>query len=526
MKTLTMTEIAAATNGRLLCGEAARPVQAVVRDSREAAPQTLFVALRGARLDGHRFLPEVLARGCRTLLISQPEALEEALAQRRDDVGAEATGAETVSAVLVEDTTRALQDLASWYLRRLGARVIGVTGSTGKTSTKDMTGCVCASRYRTGCTQGNYNNEIGLPLTILGFDEDTEVAVLEMGMDHFGEIARLAEIARPQIGIITNIGVSHLENLGSREGILRAKMEITSGFGADHTLLISTGEDLLRRERVSGPYRLLTTGTEADDDYVISDCAAHGNGLRFTLTHGAERQVFRLPVPGRHNARNAALAAAAGELLGIPLAQAADALAGLQLTAGRLTVHRGARGCVIDDTYNASPDSVRGALEVLAAQAETPRIAILGDMLELGGDTRRWHRQMGEAAAALGIDRVIAVGERAADLAAGAGARACRLETTEECLRQLPQLVPNGAAVLVKGSRAMHMETIVAALRAREESGGEDGAAGNENDAAGRKDGAAGNVNDAAGRKDGGAGKKDSASARMKGKEDGDRCGR
>ncbi|MGI6722412.1 MAG: UDP-N-acetylmuramoyl-tripeptide--D-alanyl-D-alanine ligase [Anaerovoracaceae bacterium] len=457
---ITIGDVARATGGEIISGQESALIKRVVHDSRSAAAGDLFVALIGERHDAHSFIEDVVEAGCSSVLVSH-----------MDWAGGLINGValSQLNIVKVADTRRALQDLASWYIRKIGVKVIGVTGSTGKTSTKDMTYYVCSTKYKTGRTSGNFNNDIGLPLTVLGFDEDTEVAVLEMGMDHFGEIDLLAGLVRPQIGLISNIGVSHMENLGSREGIMKAKMEITDYFTAEDTLIISTGKDLLRRENISGDYHLLTTGEEEDDDYRVSDIENVNDGLSFTLTHGGEEQRFYLPVPGRHNAFNAALAVAAGGLLGISMSEAAAGLKEMELSAGRLSLKHSGGLLVIDDTYNASPDSVKGALDVLDSTAPETKIAILGDMYELGENTLEMHRQTGEYAAASSAQKVIAIGENARYIALGAGDKGIYFADKKGFLNKMDELVPDEAAVLVKGSRGMKMEEIVAALAGRGE---------------------------------------------------------
>ena len=451
----TIKEIAEATGGEILRGSSEEMICRVVHDSRKAQAGDLFFAITGETHDGHTFIPQVAENGCRAIVISDPGKLP---CELPPDMNIIVTG----------DTRTALQDLAGYYLADIGATVIGVTGSTGKTSTKDMMYCVASQRYKTGKTEGNFNNDIGMPLTILGFDEDTEVAVLEMGMDHFGEIDLLAKIARPSIGLITNIGISHMENLGSREGIMKAKMEITNYFTPDDTLIISTGQDLLRKENIKenfgGPYQIIATGTEEENDYVIRDIQNEGDGLTFLLEKDGRTHSFYLPVPGRHNALNAALTVAAGDRLGIDMETAAAGLQKLVLTKGRLTVKNSGGLKIIDDTYNASPDSVKGAVDVLVSSQKDVKIAVLGDMYELGEDTEKWHRRVGEYAAGCDVDRIIAVGEIAKSIAEGAGKKGVWFKTKEELMRDIGQWIPEQAAVLVKGSRGMKMEEIVGVL--------------------------------------------------------------
>ena len=452
MKAMTLDTVVAAVHGQLIRGTGEHSVARVSHDSRKAGEGDLFFAIIGDRFDGHDFISRAAENGCRSFIISHTRWIQEGEAEGLD-------------LILVEDTRKALQELAAWSVRDMGLLTIGFTGSTGKTSTKDMMYYVCSQKYKTGRTLGNFNNDIGMPLTVLSFPEDTEAAVLEMGMDHFGEIDTLARIARPRIALITNIGISHMENLGSREGIMKAKMEITNYFDENSTLIISTGKDLLRRENIRGSYRLVTTGTEETDDYVIAGVRdAEDGGISFTMHHGGDEQAFHLPVPGRHNALNAALAVAAGELLGIPMRQAADALRHMTLTGGRLTMKKNKDLLIIDDTYNASPDSMHSAVDVLSSVKGKRHIAIFGDMYELGKDSPSWHREVGAYAASKDVEAVYAIGDEARYIALGAGEKGSYFASKQAFCEDLRRRIGRNAAVLVKGSRGMAMEEIVAAL--------------------------------------------------------------
>lgn len=468
MKEMTLKEIEAAINGRITRGNPKEKIDGVSHDSRNVRARDLFFALTGDVHDAHKFIPSVIETGCKNLVVSHMDWAE---------AGDE--NLQRLNIVEVKNVKTALQDLAAYYLNSRNVKVVGVTGSTGKTSTKDMVYAVCSEKYKTGKTVGNFNNDIGMPLTILGFDEDIEVAVLEMGMDRFGEIDLLAKIAKPAIGLITNIGISHMENLGSREGIMKAKMEITNYFDEKNSLIISTGEDFLRKENIKGEYTVIDTGLDENNDYVISDFKNLGEeGIEFYLTNKrnlnknseykeddiCERQKFVLPVQGKHNALNCAMAVAAGELLGVTMEQAAKGLEKMELTGGRLTIKTSGSWKIIDDTYNASPDSMKGAVDVLEEAKNGEKIAILGDMYELGDDCVQWHRQIGEYAATHRIDKVIAVGEMAVHIAKGAGDKGMYFATKEDFIEEINKLVPHKATILVKGSRGMAMEKIVEAL--------------------------------------------------------------
>ena len=288
MKKLTMEQTAAAINGRVLCGNSENIVSRVSRDSRDVDGNTLFFALVGANRDAHEFIGDVVRNGCGNIVISESDALESV----KD---------KNVTAILVDDTTKALQRLAAWYIRELDINVIGVTGSVGKTTTKDLLNAACSVKYKTGCTKGNYNNHIGLPLTVLSFEEDTEIGILEMGMDKYGEIDFLADLARPHIAVITCIGSAHMEFFGSRENIMKAKMEITNYLSPSDILVISRGEDLLRPENIHGEYHLISSGEEEDNDYIVSDITDNGAaGMEFR-----GRRSERCPCGFRRGGRSA-----------------------------------------------------------------------------------------------------------------------------------------------------------------------------------------------------------------------------
>ena len=447
-----MKQIGAATSGCIISGNDSETVNKICTDSRKAEPGDLFFALIGENHDAHKYLEQVAQAGCRCAVISDAAACPEGM-----------------TAVLVDDTTKALQDLAGWYLAELDIKKIAVTGSTGKTSTRDLTWYVCSEKYKAQKNVGNLNNHLGVPLTILSFDEDTEVGILEMGMDKFGEIELLADIARPDIGLITNIGMSHIENLGSRDGIFQAKMELTKHFGEDNVLIVSRDDEYLNEERINGPYKLVTAGSDGHSEYIISHIDDFGaEGIQFTLEHNGQMQRFSLPVPGRHNAFNGALAVAAGAQLGITMEEAARGLAKTQLTDKRLTV-RGKNGIkVIDDTYNASPDSMKAAIDVLMKTRGIRSVAILGDMFELGETSKLQHELVGRYAAQQKVELLIAIGSDSAEMARGA-----REEGMENVMhfsdkdlffKEMDRIIEKGDVILLKGSRGMAMDKIVSKI--------------------------------------------------------------
>ena len=475
---LTWSEIAEQTGGKILCGTSDKIVEGYAQDSRLVQPGDLFFPIIGVNRDGHDFLEDVAAKGCRSFLISHPEALA------RLEKAATADEEPQLAVILVEDTEQALEDLAKYARRKIGCRIVGVTGSTGKTSTRDMTACVMSGRYRTGVTKGNFNTPIGLSLTILGFDEETEVGVLEMGMDHFGEIEHLVSIAPPEAALITNIGISHMENLGSRDGIFQAKMEITAAMDGGQTLLVSESSDYLNADRIGAAYgtdrfTLAVTGTGADCVLRIENIEEAGiDGISFDLVQtvsapaagdaaaDAEKRVrFDLPVPGRHNALNAALAAGAGLVFGIPLEEAAASLGALSLTGGRLTVQQAGGLKLIDDAYNASPDSVRAALDVLGSVRQGRRFAVLGDMLELGTGEVEEHYNIGVYAKQKKLEGIFTFGPLSAHTARGAGEEDRYFTDKAALAAALTETVRPGDVILFKASHSMRADEVLEEVR-------------------------------------------------------------
>ena len=398
MRKMTAEELKNAVNGKLFAGSADETVTRAVIDSREAAEGDVFFALKGEKNDGHNFLEQVFASGCRMAVVS-------------DETKAEAfAGSEGVTMIMVGDTMKALQTLGTYYLSTLPLKTkVGVTGSVGKTSTRDFLYYVLSGRYKTARSIKNYNSETGLPLSITSFPADTEAAVIEMGMDFKGSIAILADIAEPEIGVITNVGISHLENFP----------EIAKNFSDDSVLVVNDDNDMLStldmKERgIRG--KLVRVGSSGRCEYMIRNVEDRGiEGISFDLVHEGESCHVELPVPGAHNAINAGLAIAVGCLNGMTMEEAAEGFSRAELTANRLSVREKDGIMIIDDTYNAAPDSMKGAINTLMA---TPipeggrRIAITGDMGELGSESNRGHNEVGAYAYKKGVDVLIAIGDK------------------------------------------------------------------------------------------------------------------
>lgn len=459
MKRLTAAEITAAIGGILMAGDGEQLITGISIDSRTVKKGDLFIPIIGERMDGHQFIPEALEAACGAVLIMEDHPLPEK------------TGSTAV--IRCKDTTKALQDLARWYLKSLSIRRIGVTGSTGKTTTKEMIYYICSEKYKTQRNLGNFNNHIGLPLSILSFDEGTEAGVLEMGMSSPGEIDLLAELVRPEIGVITNIGTAHIENLGSREEILKAKLEITRYFTPENLLIINRDNDLLEQIQ-NPPYRLVTVGENGKSHLILSAIEDLGEkGIRFTLERklgdSYESQEFRLYIPGRHNAYNGALAVGVGLELGISMKDAAVGLEKLRDTDKRLSI-RGKNGIkVIDDTYNASVDSMKSAIDLLAGMAGVRRVAVLGDMLEMGPQSPDFHREIGEYLQNKGLDLLITVGRDSSYIREGAAGgpnppEMVHYDNTDRLIPDLKTRIVPGDVALFKGSRGIGLDEAVRRL--------------------------------------------------------------
>jgi len=468
MKPLNLEQIKHAVNGNLICQCPELLIEGVSTDSRTVKPGELFIPLIGDHLDAHKFIPQAITNGCSAVLVNRGYYEKNVLSQNPGPTLEASAGFPFIEC---EDTTKGLQDLAKYYLSTFDMKKVGITGSTGKTTTKEMVYYICREKYKTERNLGNYNNHIGLPLTVLLFAADTQVGILEMGMSEKDEIDLLAEIVRPDIGVITNIGTAHIENLGTRQGILDAKMEITNYFGKGNVLIVNRDNDLPDIEKLEVEYKLVTVGENGRSDMVISNITDLGeNGITFTLEHRIgdeyESQKFKLNIPGRHNAYNGALAVSVGVELGVSLDEAARGLEKMENTDKRLSI-KGKDGMkIIDDTYNASVDSMKAGIDVLASVFGMRKIAILADMLEMGKKSAEYHEEVGEYLADKNFDLLITVGEasRYIEMAAGkkmSGIQTLHFDNQEDLNKKVKEIVRPGDVILIKGSRGMNMDQVV-----------------------------------------------------------------
>ncbi|HYN48760.1 MAG TPA: UDP-N-acetylmuramoyl-tripeptide--D-alanyl-D-alanine ligase [Candidatus Nanopelagicales bacterium] len=460
---LTAEDLVAATGGMLL-RRSDRPVRGGAVDSRLVTPGCLFVALPGERTDGHRFVAAATAAGAAALLVAVPPG------------GADLDALGDVTVILVADALAGLQAVAAAWRTRFAPLVVGITGSVAKTSTKDATAAVLGAAMPTLRTEGNQNNEVGLPLTLLRLGPQHGAAVLEMGMYVGGDIATLAALGRPSIGIVTAVAPVHLERAGSLDAIANAKAELVEALPAGGTAILNRDDPRVRAFRSRTRAAVVTYGLEAGADVTAEVVTARGvHGMTFDLVARAPRPArlhVEIDALGRHNVQNALAAGAVGLVAGI----SDDCIAaGLATPWGRASAHRGvivdAPGLtILDDTYNASPPAVVAALEVLATLPGRP-VAVLGEMRELGAGHEEGHRAVGAAAARVAAELVV-VGAAAAGIAAGAVAagldplRVHAVANRDGAVAVLRTLLRPGDAVLVKGSRGAALETVVDALRA------------------------------------------------------------
>lgn len=447
-------------------------VSSVVIDSRQAGPGSLFVALPGERADGHAYVNHAFSRGAQAALIGRSVDAHGVTVDARQAQSLPPLQPGQPVCILVDDPLRALQRLAAAWRAGFTPRVVGVTGSVGKTSTKEIAAAVLSQRFATLKNRGNLNNEIGLPLTVLELEPHHQRVVLEMGMYDVGEIAQLCRIAQPHVGVITNVGPVHLERLGSIERIAQAKAELVQALPADGVAVLNRDDPLVTAMAGQTSARLFWYGLDPASDLWADEIVGEGlDGIRFCFHYQGDTLHVRVPLLGRHSVHTALRAAAVGLIEGLSWEEIIRGMQQLDVQL-RLIAARGLNGAtLLDDTYNASPASTMAALNLLA---DLPvhngrRIAVLGDMLELGSYEEEGHRKVGVRAADV-VDLLVTVGPRArmiAQEALAAGldpARVLALDEATTALSELRSILGPGDVVLVKGSRAVHMDDIATAL--------------------------------------------------------------
>jgi UDP-N-acetylmuramoyl-tripeptide--D-alanyl-D-alanine ligase len=450
MNPLTLSQIAQFAGTSLSSGDGTVVINKVSTDSRTIKAGELFVALRGANFEGHDFIEAGAKAGATGALV---------------DLNWAGNVPNNFALLRATDTLQAYQTLAANYRRSLALKVLAITGSNGKTSTKDFAASVLARRFRVTKTEGNFNNHVGLPRTILEATSEDEVAVWEVGMNHPGEIAALSKIAAPDAAIITNIGVAHIEFMGSREAIAAEKGALAEAIETQGTVILNADDPFSGGIAARTRARVVFAGTTGGTVRAI-EIRQSADGSEFTIVEGAHRCRAQLPVAGTHMVQNALLAVAAGRAFGLSIEECAAGLAAAPLTKARLQIKEIGGVQFLDDSYNANPDSMKAALRTLVElDAEGKRIAVLGEMRELGAESERGHREIGETAATLGVDQLITIGEPAELIAEGARTagldKVSSARSTGEAAKLLGEIAEPGDLVLIKGSRAARTEEVI-----------------------------------------------------------------
>lgn len=457
MKNLTLEHIAKACNGIYYGPEEKKNqcITAVTTDSRKVEKDCLFVPIVGARADGHQFIGQVIEQGALATLSEH------------------SLGEVEFPYIQVESSLQAVKDLAAYYLEQLQIPVVGITGSVGKTSTKEMIAAVLGQKYRVLKTLGNFNNELGLPLTVFRLRDEDEIAVLEMGISDFGEMHRLASIAQPNTCVITNIGTCHLENLGDRDGVLKAKTEVFDHLKPNASVILNGDDDkLITVKEVQGKAPVYF-GMNSEFPLYADEIESKGlKGISCRIhTPKGEFSVV-VPIPGMHMVYNALAGTAVGLTYGMELSEIKKGIESLQSLSGRFHIIENEKYTIVDDCYNANPMSMKASLGILK-DAAGRKVAILGDMGELGTNEKELHREVGTFAGTCGIGLLICVGTLAKEIAEaakesskaeGKSLKVVHLETLEELMEHLPELTDQGDTILVKASHFMNFGKIVDAL--------------------------------------------------------------
>ena len=447
---MTFKEMLNAIDGEVIVQKEEANFNKLCIDTRKVEKDNVFLAIKGANFNGNDFAIKALESGASVAIIDEVKFDEQ-----------DAQGKGTI--IKVKNTREALLNLAKFYREKLGLKVVGVTGSTGKTSTKDLIAALLSDKYKVFKTKGNFNNDIGLPLMILELTSDYDVAVLEMGMSSLGEIELLASVARPDIGVITNIGLSHIENLKTQENILKAKMEISTFFNKENVLIVN-GEDKLLQNISSTVFKVKKIGYNHEYDVYASNIILREEETEFLAHAFGEEAVFNLPMAGKHNVLNTMLAIEVSECLGVSFKQMVKGLENLEATSMRLQVVKKQGLTIINDCYNASPDSMKSSLDVLSAYKNGRRVAILGDMYELGDESEKAHYEVGKYAKDK-VDTLIVIGGYIKNFKDGFDSdNIIMYNTKEECIKELENIVKLDDVVLIKASRGVKLEDVVKKL--------------------------------------------------------------
>ena len=450
MLELNLQEIVKATKGALLKEADVKEIKAVSTDTRKIEEGTMFIALKGENFNGNNYVLDAFNKGAKIAIVDEVKC---DLNELKEDV----------ALIKVENTGRALMDLAKFYREKLGLKVVGITGSAGKTSTKDLVAAVLSDKYKVFKTKGNFNNEIGLPLMILELDSTYDVAILEMGMRGLGQIKELAEIASPDLGIITNIGISHIEILKTRENILKAKMEIATFFDKNNTLVVCGNDDFLGA-LPEAQYKIVKTGVGENFEIGAKNIALEELSSKFTVYDGEKEEEFSLDMPGEHNISNLMLGIAIAKELGVSFEEMKRGLKNIEATSMRLELIKKDGFSILNDCYNSSPVAVKSAIDVMKNIEGKRRIAVLGTMRELGHKSEEAHEEIGKYSKENGIEKVLCFGDFSKNIKEGYGEGCTVYENKEELIKDLLNIICEGDIILVKASRSLKFEEITKAL--------------------------------------------------------------
>ncbi|MGO5065668.1 MULTISPECIES: UDP-N-acetylmuramoyl-tripeptide--D-alanyl-D-alanine ligase [unclassified Clostridium] len=461
MEFIKLEEIIKAVNGELVITGEKDEYNSVSTDTRKIKKGDIFIALKGENFNGNNFVETAIEKGADLCIVSE-------LGFDKEKIN------KSSYIVKVENTNKALLDLAKYYKSKLGIKVVAITGSTGKTSTKDLVAAVLSEKHKVFKTEGNFNNEIGLPLMIFKLDKSYDIAVLEMGMNHFNEIHNMAEAAKPDIAIITNIGISHIENLGSRENILKAKLEVTDFFDKDNALIINGDNDLLS-DFESDKYKVYKIGTENKFDFNGQNLILEEESIEFDILEQGKiaYKNFKVNVPGKHNVLNSLTAIACAKILDMDYKNIQNGIKNLKATSMRLDIIRENGFTIINDCYNASPDSMKAAIDVMKNINGKRTIALLGSMMELGNESYKAHREVSEYAKEKEIDLLFSIGEF--NEAYREGFEEVNKDNyksflnNKEAAKYIKNIIRDDDVILVKASRTMRLEEIVEELRIKQE---------------------------------------------------------
>lgn len=456
MEYMEFQNIVKAIKGNVIKDGKNRKYNEVCTDTRKIEKGNIFFALKGDNYNGCDFIEEASNKGAAICIVDEVKF-------RKEDIS------ENTSIILVENCKKALLDLAEYYRSILNLKVVAITGSTGKTSTKDVTAAVLSGKYNVFKTQGNFNNEIGLPLMIFSLDNSFDVAVLEMGMSNFNEIHNMTKVARPDVAMITNIGISHIENLKTKENILKAKLEITDYFSKNNVLIINENDHMLSKLEERN-FKIIRTGINSKGDYSATDLNLLENSVAFKVYDKYVNNTYEvgLPIPGKHNISNALLAFACGRYFNMNFQEMISGIENLVSTSMRLDLIRNEKYTIVNDCYNASPDSMMAAIDVVKKIKGNRRIAVLGTMRELGNESYNAHEQVGKYAADNGIDILVVCGEYTKAYKDGFFKKEFySFNNTKEISVFLMDFLNEKDVVLLKASRAMKFEYIVNKLSSK-----------------------------------------------------------